>query len=180
MATFTNYATLSYSGGKTDSNTVTGEILETLGVTKTAVSESYSAGEDVTYVITLTNSGTAAYTGLTVTDNLGGFSFNGTTVYPLSYKTGSIRYYINGVLQTAPTVTAGSILAHGRKTNRNARNTSVTVFLRTARKELFFKYIRSCFTKNAFIIILYLTPPDLSINIMLHSRVPRHFFSRGE
>ncbi len=39
MATFTNFATLSYSGGTTESNTVTGELLETLVLTKTAVRE---------------------------------------------------------------------------------------------------------------------------------------------
>ena len=37
MATFTNFATLSYNGGTTNSNTVTGEILETLSAVKTAV-----------------------------------------------------------------------------------------------------------------------------------------------
>lgn len=37
MASFTNFATLSYNGGTTNSNTVTGELLEALTVTKTAV-----------------------------------------------------------------------------------------------------------------------------------------------
>ena len=34
MASFTNFATLSYNGGTTNSNTVTGELLEVLTVTK--------------------------------------------------------------------------------------------------------------------------------------------------
>lgn len=38
MAIFTNYATLYYDGGAAVSNTVTGEVLDTLSTTKTAVS----------------------------------------------------------------------------------------------------------------------------------------------
>lgn len=107
MAIFTNFATLSYNGGTTNSNTVTGELLETLSATKTAVLNDYTARDDVTYVITLINSGTTALTGLTVSDDLGGYDYNGTTVYPLAYSDGSVRYYVNGVLQAAPAVTAG-------------------------------------------------------------------------
>ena len=107
MAQFTNYATLSYNGGITDSNTVTGELLETLTASKTAVMDDYTAKDDVTYVLSLVNSGTAALTGLTVTDDLGASLFDQGEAYPLVYNEGSIRYYVNGVLQTAPEVTAG-------------------------------------------------------------------------
>ncbi len=108
MATFTNYATLSYTGGIKNSNTVTGELLETLSVSKTAVGTDYNADGDITYVISLVNSSATPLTDVTVTDNLGGYAFNETTLYPLEYNAGTIRYYINGVLQTAPTVTAGA------------------------------------------------------------------------
>lgn len=107
MARFTNYATLSYNGGTTDSNTVTGELLATLSMTKTAVMDDYTQKDDVTYVISLVNGGTTAVTGLTVTDDLGGYTLGENTVYPLAYTDGSLRYYVNGVLQTAPAVTAG-------------------------------------------------------------------------
>lgn len=107
MATFTNFATLTYNGGVLTSNTVTGELLETLSATKTAVRDSYGAGEDLTYVISLLNSGTVALTNLTLTDDLGGYDFGGTTVYPLAYAAGSVRYYVNGVLQAAPVVDPG-------------------------------------------------------------------------
>ncbi len=107
MATFNNFATLSYNGGTTNSNTVTGEILDILSSTKIAVMDDYTAKDDVTYVITLLNSGTAPLTDVSVTDDLGGYDFDGTTVYPLEYNVGSVRLYINGVLQTPPTVTAG-------------------------------------------------------------------------
>ena len=80
MAQFTNFATLSYSGGTTDSNTVTGELLEILSATKSAVAENYTAGDSITYVISLVNSGAVALTGLTVTDDLGGYSCGDGTV----------------------------------------------------------------------------------------------------
>ena len=107
MALFTNFATLSYNGRTTNSNTVTGEILETLTAEKTAAAEAYAPGGDVVYVISLINSGPAPLTGLTVTDDLGGYMLGGSALYPLSYKEGSIRYYMNGALQPAPAVTAG-------------------------------------------------------------------------
>lgn len=107
MASFTNFATLSYNGGTTNSNIVTGEILEALTAVKTAVSANYSAGDRITYALSLVNTGTAAVTDYTVTDNLGGYTVGANTVYPLAYSAGTVRYYINGVLQTPPTVTAG-------------------------------------------------------------------------
>ena len=107
MATFTNQATLTYNGQTTTSNVTVGELVETLTAAKTAVVPAYEPDGRITYVISLVNSGAAPLTGLTVTDDLGGYTFNGTTVYPLSYTAGSVRYYQNGALQTAPTVTAG-------------------------------------------------------------------------
>ena len=111
MATFQNRATLSFNGGSTDSNTVTGTFIETLSVSKTATREQYAEGTLITYAVSLVNSGTTSFTGLTVTDDLGAYDFNGTTVYPLVYEDGSLLYYINGVLQADPTVEAGPPLA---------------------------------------------------------------------
>lgn len=107
MASFTNFATLSYNGGTTNSNIVTGEILEALTAVKTAVSANYSAGDRITYALSLVNTGTTAVTDYTVTDNLGSYTVGANTVYPLAYNAGTVRYYINGVLQAAPAVTAG-------------------------------------------------------------------------
>lgn len=107
MAIFTNQATLSYSGGTVNSNITTGEILEVLSATKTAVEPTYSEGQDTTYIVNVTNSGNTAFTGLTLTDDLGAYTFGATTVVPLSYLEGSVKYFINGVLQPAPTVAAG-------------------------------------------------------------------------
>lgn len=107
MARFTNYATLSYSGGSTDSNTVVGELVETLTVTKTAVNSRYAQGGTVTYVIALVNSGATALTGLSLSDDLGGYSFGTGTVYPLSYREGTVHLFTNGAVSAAPTITAG-------------------------------------------------------------------------
>ena len=99
MAIFTNQATLVYNGGSANSNIAVGEVLS---ADKTAVSGTYTPGELVTYVITIRNTGTGAFTGLTVTDDLGG----GANA-PLTYEPGTVLYFVNGVLQAAPTVTAG-------------------------------------------------------------------------
>ena len=107
MAIFTNQATLTYNGNSTNSNIAYGEILDVLVATKTAVEGSYAPGQLVTYVVTLRNTGNATLTGLVVTDNLGGYDFNGTTVYPLTYQDGSAALFTNGVPQAAPAVAAG-------------------------------------------------------------------------
>ena len=107
MAIFSNQATLTYNGNSTNSNIAYGEILDVLEATKTAVEGSYSPGDLVTYVVTLRNTSNATLTGLVVTDDMGGYDFNGATVYPLTYEDGSATLFINGVLQPAPAVTAG-------------------------------------------------------------------------
>ena len=106
MAAFTNQATLSYNGTAIRSNTVTGELLEVLGITKTAVPGVYAPGETITYLITLKNTGAVPLTGLTVTDDLGAYGTAPDVRYPLDYVAGSLRYFADGALQTAPTVTA--------------------------------------------------------------------------
>ena len=111
MAVFTNRATLTYNGISTDSNLVTGEITEVLSVTKTATGERYSAGEAVSYAVALVNTGTAPYTNLTVTDDLGAYAFGAGTLVPLDYVEGSAILIVNGVPAAAPTVTAGPPLS---------------------------------------------------------------------
>lgn len=106
MATFYNKATLSYNNISTDSNIVTGELVEVLSVTKTALENSYRSDGTVTYLVNIVNSGAVPYTGLTVSDDLGAYAFNTATLVPLNYVDGSLRYYSNGVLQPTPAVTA--------------------------------------------------------------------------
>ena len=112
MATFFNQASLSYGGQVTNSNTTEAELLAGLDLTKTAITTTYGAGSGIVYAVTLTNTAGTAYTDLTLTDDLGAYTLadGTTTVVPLTYSDGSIRYYLNGVLQTAPTVSAGDTL----------------------------------------------------------------------
>lgn len=107
MAVFFNQATLTYNDNTTNSNIVTGEILEVLSATKTAVKDEYSANDAVTYLINIVNSGTAPVSSIAISDDLGAYEFDAQTLTPLTYEEGSVRYFVNGILQTAPIVTAG-------------------------------------------------------------------------
>ncbi len=111
MAQFTNQAQLSYNNQTVNSNIATGEILEALSATKTALSTTYGPDDNITYVISALNSAPTALTGISVSDDLGGYTFGAGTVYPLSYVENSARLYINGVLQPTPAVTAGPPLS---------------------------------------------------------------------
>ena len=110
MATFYNQAVLSYNGNNTTSNITTGEIVQVLSATKTAVTEEYSSGDTITYVVNIINSGATAFTGLTLTDNLGAYAFDALTLVPITYTAGSLRYFENGVLRPTPVITDESPL----------------------------------------------------------------------
>ncbi len=107
MAIFANQATLTYNGNTVDSNIAFGELLEILTAEKTAVGGDYRPGELVTYAVSLRNTGTTALTGLTITDNLGAYLFEGNTLYPLTAEEDSVLLIVGGVPQAAPTVTVG-------------------------------------------------------------------------
>ena len=107
MAIFTNQATLIYNGQSTSSNVTTGEILNGLSLTKTAISGSYGRNDRIGYVVTISNDG-GAVTNATLTDDLGAYTAaGGTTLTPLTYVDGSLLYYVNGVLTAAPTAAGG-------------------------------------------------------------------------
>ena len=107
MAIFTNQATLSYNNTVTTSNITTGELLEVLSVTKTALRTTYTAQDTAVYLVQLVNSGTLPFTGLTVSDDLGTYDYDGATLTPMDYVDGTLRYFVDGVLQATPAVTAG-------------------------------------------------------------------------
>lgn len=106
MATFTNQATLTYAGRSVNSNIVSGEITEVLNVTKNAVVGTYTSNDVVTYVVSITNTGTVPVTGITLTDNLGAYPFGTGNLVPLTYTPDSVRLYVDGVFQPQPTVTS--------------------------------------------------------------------------
>ncbi|MBR5280393.1 MAG: hypothetical protein IKU26_05450 [Clostridia bacterium] len=124
MAQFTNQAQLTYNNEVVNSNVAVGEVLETVAVSKTAITETYTQGDTVVYVISIVNSGGTALQNVTVSDDLGAYTFGGNTLYPLAYTANSVRYYVNGILQPAPaenpgpplTFTGISIPANGNAT----------------------------------------------------------------
>ena len=107
MARFTNQAQLRYGNAIANSNIAVGEILEVLSATKTAVRKNYGRNDTITYLVSVVNAGNTAFTGLTLTDNLGAYVYNTQTLVPLRYIDGTVKYYSNGTLQAAPAVTAG-------------------------------------------------------------------------
>lgn len=110
MAIFSNQATLTYNGISTSSNVAYGEILDALSVYKTSIEGTYAPNSIVTYVVTLRNTSNTPLNGITLTDDLSGYDYNGTTLYPLDYSADSVALFIDGVPQVAPTVTAGAPL----------------------------------------------------------------------
>lgn len=110
MATFTNQAVLSYNNVTTSSNVATGEIISAITASKTAVMDSYTVNDTITYVISVVNTGSTTWGTLTVADNLGAYEFGNTNLLPLTYKDGSVKVFINGVLQPTPAVTVGTSL----------------------------------------------------------------------
>ncbi len=110
MATFYNQATLSYNDTVTNSNIVTGELVEVLTAEKTAVTDTYTTGDTVTYVVSIVNTGAVQLTGVTVTDDLGAYPFGASTLTPLTYIEGTARLFVNGAVQPVPAVAAGTSL----------------------------------------------------------------------
>lgn len=127
MPAFTNQALLTYNNNRTAlSNIANGNIADPFVITKRAVNNDYVSNDDVTYVITITNSSAAPLINLTMTDNLGAYPYGAPPVilYPLTFV-GPVLYYINGVpqanivpTQTAPTLilTVPSVPANGNVT----------------------------------------------------------------
>ncbi len=111
MPSFTNQATLSYQGGTINSNIAVGQIVEVLSAAKSSLLGIYRKDDMVTYVVSIVNTGSVAFTDLTVSDNLGAYVYQPSqgqesiTLYPLTYRAGSLKYYQNGTLTASPTVT---------------------------------------------------------------------------
>ena len=106
MPTFSNQATLSYNSATVASNIVTGEVVSSLSLTKTALSATYAPGDVAGYAVSIVNTGSNAFSGLTLTDDLGGYAFRDDTLYPLTYVDGSVQLFINGAVQEAPEVSS--------------------------------------------------------------------------
>lgn len=110
MAIFTNQATLRYNNITRNSNIATGEIVQALTLSKEAISDEYFPTDDITYALSVVNTGVSELTNLTLVDNLGAYMLGTNTLYPLTYKDGSLKYYVNGVLQPTPATTTSPAL----------------------------------------------------------------------
>ncbi len=155
MATFFNQATLTYSGGVVNSNITTGEIVEVLSVTKTAVGDTYTQGDEITYAVNIINSGTAPITGLVITDNLGAYAVGTQTITPLTYIDGSVTVFEDGVLQSAPAVTADDSLVI---TGIDVPANGVTTVLYTVRANEFASPVTGGEITNTAVISGGITP----------------------
>lgn len=104
MAQYTNQARLTYGNVVTNSNIAVGEVVSTISAIKIALNETYTQNSTITYIITVSNSGTSTINNLTVNDNLGEYPFGIGSLIPLDYVDGTLRYFINGILQPTPSI----------------------------------------------------------------------------
>ncbi|MBR2296782.1 MAG: hypothetical protein IKA43_05175 [Clostridia bacterium] len=125
MAQFTNQALLSYGNVVTPSNIATGEVLEALSITKTALTDSYGPSDRVTYIISITNNSASTISNLIISDNLGSYPFGTTQLVPLSYVDGSVKYFIDGILQPSPAVSVGTELVFSGISVNGGGNTTI-------------------------------------------------------
>ena len=114
-STITNQASLTYQYGTSTasalSNIASTLLLDALTVTKSSLTESYRPEDEITYIITVANTGAATLSDLVVTDDLGSYSIPGPlSVTPLDYV-GPARLYVNGqyVSELTATTAAGSV-----------------------------------------------------------------------
>ena len=92
MARFQNQATLFSNNAVTLSNIVYGDLNDAYSINKTALKSNYVLNDSITYVVTIINNGAAALTGLTLTDNLGAYTFGAANLVPLDYVANTLLY----------------------------------------------------------------------------------------
>lgn len=104
MATIENFATVSYTSGgvaaTTVSNTAEIELTSSVALTKETLGDTYTGDADITYILSVRNTSSSPITNLTVTDDLGTFTFDTLELTPLTY-TGPAILLINGIDSTA-------------------------------------------------------------------------------
>lgn len=109
MATFYNTATLNYAGNTVRSNTVVGSILEALEGDKIALSQTYRAGDEISYLITVRNTGINDMTGVVIDDNLGEDRYGTEVHIPMAVKEGTVNLLVNGEPVTPAIDTEGGL-----------------------------------------------------------------------
>lgn len=105
--TITNQARLQFSYGETTataSSNIASTIMQgPLTASKSVLESAYRAESELTYIITLSNSGAAALTAMKITDDLGTYAVTPTLSVPALFYTGPAQLYINGVFSASLT-----------------------------------------------------------------------------
>ncbi len=101
MATIiTNRATVNYNSGTATavafSNTTSTVLNGSLSINKSSLSESYRIGQELTYIITVSNNRSQIAQNVTVIDDLGTVTEDQNDITPLSYI-GTAQLFINGI-----------------------------------------------------------------------------------
>jgi len=98
--TIQNQASLNfqYNGqtGTAVSNIATAVLQDPLSISKNSVSDTYRAGGEITYALSVTNSGSTSLSNVTVVDDLGTYTVGSTSVTPLTFVSPAILY-VDGV-----------------------------------------------------------------------------------
>lgn len=106
-----NQASIRYRYGETEaaavSNIASTTLAQPLSVSKTSLETTYREGDELTYIVTVTNGGTAALSDVTVTDTLGTFTDGTVTATPLTFVPDALLF-IDGVNSGVITPTAGT------------------------------------------------------------------------
>ncbi len=110
----TNQASIRYRYGETDatalSNIATATLAQPLSVNKSSLESVYRADDELTYILSVTNGGTAALTNVTLEDSLGTFTRGTEQITPLTFVPDALLFIDgvnNGVI--TPAITDNSI-----------------------------------------------------------------------
>lgn len=112
--TITNQAEIAYTSGQSRevafSNVAETTIRDPLSVSKLSLDQTYRRGDDITFIVSVSNNSTSAQSNVTVTDDLGTYQSGTLTVTPYTYSASS-ALFIDGVYQgsISPSVAEGSI-----------------------------------------------------------------------
>ncbi|MBE6871215.1 MAG: DUF11 domain-containing protein [Ruminococcaceae bacterium] len=110
----TNQASLVYQfNGQTASalsNVATTTLVEPLSVSKNSLETTYGANDELTFIVSFTNSGATALTNVSVVDDLGTYALGTNSVTPLTFVPNAVLF-INGVFSgnIVPTQNANSV-----------------------------------------------------------------------
>lgn len=109
-----NQASIRYRYGETDatalSNIATAALAQPLSVDKSSLESVYRAGDELTYILAVTNGGTIALTNVTLQDTLGTFTSGTEQITPLAFVPDALLF-IDGANKgvITPAITDNSI-----------------------------------------------------------------------